>query len=29
VFELGIRMYGKEPEWSLLLKTFLFARVRD
>ncbi|MBU1621209.1 MAG: ABC transporter permease [Gammaproteobacteria bacterium] len=29
VFELGIRMYGKEPEWSLLLKTFLFARVKD
>ncbi|RVT49074.1 ABC transporter permease [Rheinheimera sediminis] len=28
VFELGIRMYGKEPEWSLLLKTFLFARVK-
>lgn len=29
VFELGIRMYGKEPEWSLLMKTFLFARVKD
>lgn len=29
VFELGIRMYGKEPEWSLLLKTFLFAKVKD
>ncbi|MDR7119552.1 ABC transporter permease [Rheinheimera soli] len=29
VFELGIRMYGKEPEWSLLLKTFLFARVKE
>lgn len=29
VFELGIRMYGKEPEWSQLLKTFLFARVKD
>ena len=29
VFELGIRMYGKEPEWSLLMKTFLFARVKQ
>lgn len=29
VFELGIRMYGKEPEWSLLMKTFLFARVKE
>lgn len=29
VFELGIRMYGKEPEWSLLMKTFLFAKVKD
>lgn len=29
VFELGIRMYGIEPEWSLLLKTFLFARVKE
>lgn len=29
VFELGIRMYGKEPEWALLLKTFLFAKVKD
>lgn len=29
VFELGIRMYGKEPEWSLLMKTFLFAKVQD
>ena len=29
VFELGIRMYGKEPEWPLLMKTFLFARVKD
>jgi len=29
VFELGIRMYGKEPEWSLLVKTFLFAKVKD
>lgn len=28
VFELGIRMYGKEPDWSLLLKTFLFAKVK-
>ena len=24
IFELGIRMYGKEPDWSLLLSTFLF-----
>lgn len=29
VFELGIRMYGKEPEWLLLMKTFLFAKVKD
>lgn len=29
VFELGIRMYGKEPEWPLLLKTFVFARVKE
>jgi ABC-2 type transport system permease protein len=29
VFELGIRMYGKEPEWSLLMKTFLFAKVKE
>ncbi|WP_337842014.1 ABC transporter permease [Rheinheimera sp.] len=25
IFELGIRMYGKEPDWSVLLKTFLVS----
>ena len=24
IFTLGIRMYGKEPNWSTLLETFLF-----
>jgi ABC-2 type transport system permease protein len=27
IFLLGIRMYGKEPSWELLLKTFLFKGV--